>query len=77
MWKPEQRHQESKINATHTCTVGCNTEIDFIKTSYMFLRPPCGISIPLEVVSDASKALSDSCEAETYGKKSIEILLKM
>jgi hypothetical protein len=31
----------------------------------------------MEVVSDTSKALSDSCEAEIYGRQSIEILQKM
>jgi hypothetical protein len=30
----------------------------------------------LEVVSDTSKALSDSCDAEIYEEKSIEILQK-
>jgi hypothetical protein len=29
-------------------------------------KTPCGSSMPLEVVSNTSKALSDSCDAEIY-----------
>ena len=36
-------------------------------------KNPCGNSSLFEVVSDASNALSDSCEAEIYRRKSIKI----